>query len=153
MSSPKSGTPCEICEESQTPNYFCIDCDTTFCAQCWTEERAHARGKLNRDGIPHERLPSKEVITRLKDIFTPASDPKEQRQLHKSDAGSKWFGVTQPFDGHPVLHDYGRYSSVMRESSTGDPNRWPQLLSFVGQTAASLLHNFSLAMILLTKLI
>jgi hypothetical protein len=72
------------------------------------------------------------------EIFTPADTPKKQRKLHKTDAGSKWFGVTS--DGsEPILQDYGRYSSIMRESPTGDSPRWPQLVSFVGQTGMFLL--------------
>jgi hypothetical protein len=138
MFSSKINTACEICNEQQLPNYFCIDCDTTFCARCWSEARAHAPGKVNRDGVAHEMLPDKEVVTRLKDIFTPPNDPEQQRKLHKSDAGSKWFGVTPNADGVPALHDYGRYSSIMRESSTRHSKRWPQLVSFVGQTGKTI---------------
>jgi hypothetical protein len=79
-------------------------------------------------------LPDKEVIDRLKVIFTPANDPEQQRQLHKTDEGSKWFGVAPNAEGELILQDYGQYSSIMRESSTGYSKRWPQLVSFVGQT-------------------
>jgi hypothetical protein len=139
-----NNTACEECGERQRLN-FCVDCDTTFCAQCWSKERAHAPGKVNRDGIPHEMLPNKEVITRLKNIFTPPNDPEKQRKLHKSDAESKWFGVIKNSDDDPVLHDYGRFPAIMRESSVGHLRRWPQLVSFVGQTGTSLV------MVLVTK--
>jgi hypothetical protein len=112
---------------------FCIDCDTTFCSECWSKERAHAPGKTNRDGIPHEMVLNKDVIDRLKNIFAPPNDPEQQQKLHKSDAESKWFGATINSDDEPALHDYGRFPAIMRESSTGH-TRWPQLVSFVGQT-------------------
>jgi hypothetical protein len=137
MSSSKDDIACEVCSQTKQPNSFCIDCDSTFCAKCWSLAQAHAPGKLNRDGIPHEPLPNKEVITRLRDIFTPPNDLEQQRKLHKIDAGSKWFGVTPNTDGLPILQDYGRYSSIMLESSTGNSKRWPQLVSFVGQTGMS----------------
>lgn len=145
MSSTQGNTVCEDCGEKQLPTYFCIDCDTTFCAQCWSQARAHAPGKVNRDGIPHEMLPDREVINRLKDIFTPANDPIQQWKLHRSDAGSKWFGVIKNNENESVLHDYGRYSSILRESSTGTFQRWPQLVSFVGQTGkVTYLYNVSM---------
>ncbi|KAF8852713.1 hypothetical protein BDZ45DRAFT_807214 [Acephala macrosclerotiorum] len=137
MSSSKHQTACEECFQIQLPNSYCVDCDSTFCPKCWSHARAHAPGKLNRDGIAHEKSSNKEVIARLMNIFTPPQNPEQQRKLHKTDAGSKWFGVTPNIDGAlPLLQDYGRYSSIMRENSTGDTNRWPQLVSFVGQTGA-----------------
>jgi len=127
--------PCEECCKNETPNYFCIDCGSTFCEDCWPAVRAHAPGKVNRDGIPHEKS-NKIMVERLKEIFTPSSDPEWRRQLHETDAGTTWFGVTRNLvTGSATLHDYGRYSTIMRDSSTGDySERWPQLVSFVGQT-------------------
>ena len=125
---------CESCHQTELQNYFCIDCDSTYCEDCWIKAKAHAPGKLNRDGMPHEKI-DKQVAARLSEIFTPSSDPIQQRKLHETDAETVWFGITRNITGSPVLQDYGRYSTIMRESSTGEyEQRWPQLVSFVGQT-------------------
>ena len=135
MASSSSNDECETCNAKDLPNYFCIDCGLTYCERCWPGAAAHAPGRVNRDGIPHEMLFNKEAVDRLRVIFSPPSDPEEQRKLHETDAEAKWFGVTRNTTGPPVLHDYGRYSTIMRESSTGEySERWPQLVSFVGQT-------------------
>lgn len=127
--------PCEECCKNDAPNYFCIDCGSTYCEICWLKVRAHAPGKVNRDGIPHEKC-NKRNVERLKEIFTPASDPDDRRQLHETDAETTWFGVTRNVVTNSAsLYDYGRYCTIMRNSSTSEyPERWPQLVSFVGQT-------------------
>jgi hypothetical protein len=125
---------CEFCSQPEQLNYFCIDCDSSFCKDCWFKAKAHAPGKVNRDGMPHEMI-NRQVAARLREIFTPSSDPILQRKLHQTDAGTVWFGITRSISGSPILQDYRRYSTIMRESSTGEyEQRWPQLVSFVGQT-------------------
>jgi hypothetical protein len=128
---------CQICTRCEAPNFFCVDCGLTFCNDCWHATPAHAPGVFNRDGMPHEMI-NKHVASRLNKIFTVSNDPVRQRELHETDAETTWFGVTRNATGSPVLQDYGRYSTIMRNSHTGDyPQRWPQLVSFVGQTGNS----------------
>lgn len=134
MSSGTGDEACQFCKQHELPNYFCIDCGLTFCQSCWSSSPSHASGVVNRDGMAHEKI-NKQIAARLGKIFTPSSDPEKQRQLHEDDANTTWFGVTRNITGSPILQDYGRYSTVMRESSTGEyAARWPQLVSFVGQT-------------------
>lgn len=134
MSSGTGDEACQFCKQHELPNYFCIDCGLTFCQSCWSSSPSHASGVVNRDGMAHEKI-NKQIAARLGKIFTPSSDPEKQRQLHEDDANTTWFGVTRNMTGSPILQDYGRYSTVMRESSTGEyAARWPQLVSFVGQT-------------------
>jgi len=129
-----SGESCELCEHTERPASFCVDCGLSFCESCWSENRSHAPGIVNSHGVPHEKI-DRAVAFRLKQILTPPSDPEVQRELYENDAQTTWFGVSRDARGAPVLQDYGRYSTIMRESTVGEfSQRWPQLVSFVGQT-------------------
>jgi hypothetical protein len=126
--------PCEDCGTTTSPTSFCVDCGSNYCDDCWMKAPPHKLGKVNRDGLPHEKI-NKEVATRLKEIFTPTSDPNTQRQLHQADRDTTWFGVCRGSSGRPELQDHGRYSRLVRDSWTRKyRERWPQLVSFVGQT-------------------
>ncbi|KAF8848057.1 hypothetical protein BDZ45DRAFT_733176 [Acephala macrosclerotiorum] len=132
----KQCEPCEDCEIATPPTFFCVDCGSNYCDACWAKAPPHKQGKVNRDGLPHEKI-NKDVAARLKEIFTPTSDPKIQRRLHEEDRDTTWFGVCRGTSGHPELQDYGRYSRLIRESWNGKfRERWPQLVSFVGQTGS-----------------
>jgi hypothetical protein len=130
----KQCEPCEDCETISPQNSYCVDCDSSYCNNCWKEAKPHKRGKVNRDGMPHEKI-NKQVKERLEKIFTPTSDPNTQRRLHQEDRETTWFGVCRGVMGHPELQDHGRYTRLIRESWTSQHlERWPQLVSFVGQT-------------------
>lgn len=138
------GEPCENCDKIEFPKFACADCGLGYCEDCWDKAKVHARGRLNSNGVPHEKL-NREIADRLRSIFTPPSDPEEQRRLHNIDADTIWFGVLRNATGLPVLQDYGRYAKIMQESSNGDHiERWPQLVSFVGQTGRLRLGNFQI---------
>jgi hypothetical protein len=129
--------PCEDCETTSSPTSFCVDCGTNYCDKCWMKAPPHKNKKVNRDGVLHEKI-NKEVAARLKEIFTPTSDPYTQRRLHQEDRDTTWFGVCRGSSGRPELRDYGRYSELARGSWTNKyRERWPQLVSFVGQTGMS----------------
>ncbi|KAF4630883.1 hypothetical protein G7Y89_g7253 [Cudoniella acicularis] len=131
-----SGEACENCDKTQFTKFFCADCGLGYCEDCWSNTKVHAPGRTNSNGVPHEKL-NREVADLLRHIFTPPSDPAEQRKLHETDADTIWFGVVRNVTDLPVLQDYGRYAKIMQESSTGEyAERWPQLVSFVGQTGA-----------------
>lgn len=57
--------------------------------------------------------------------------------LHIEDKDTTWFGMVRNNQNSPVFQDYGRYSSIMADSNSGEfKNRYPQLVSFIGQTGA-----------------
>jgi hypothetical protein len=126
--------PCEDCETTTSATSFCVDCGTNYCDDCWMKAPPHKNKKVNRDGLLHEKI-NKEVVQRLTEIFTPTNDPYTQRKLHQEDRNTTWFGVCRGGSGRPELQDYGRYAELARGSWTKRyPQRWPQLVSFVGQT-------------------
>ena len=127
------GRPCCACER-HVKTWTCVQCNNeAFCDECWGKERPHKPGAVGIDGRPHEKV-DVEVVARLTRIFGDSRSPEEQEALHVSDIDTTWFGVMKGAN-QPVLHYSHRLLDIMRESQTGQyPERFPHLVSFVGQT-------------------
>ncbi|KAF2188984.1 hypothetical protein K469DRAFT_684250 [Zopfia rhizophila CBS 207.26] len=128
--------PCEACELSDIRTWNCSYCDVNLCDPCWDKQLPHKPGRTGPDGLPHEKGdPS--IVKRLKSILTPPIDPGEQQSLHMDDEDTTWFGIAKDIDNQPIFQDYGRYATIMADSTTGVYKlRYPQLVSFIGQTGA-----------------
>lgn len=85
--------------------------------------------------MPHEKA-DPEVVNRLKETFTPSHDPVIQRKLHVEDEDTTWFGIERDESDNPVFQDYSRFAELMLNSASGETTRYPQLVSFIGQTGA-----------------
>ena len=71
---------------------------------------------------------------------------EEQEILHRNDLDTAWFGIVREQGELPLFQDYGRYSTLMTNTSRrervlnyanivgGRDTRYPSLVSFVGQT-------------------
>jgi hypothetical protein len=129
------GTTCEACGRQLPDASYCESCDAVFCDACWDAQIPHRKGKKGLTGVAHEKA-NFTIAKRLENILTPTSDPIQQQKLHQDDIETAWFGVVR--DGSsakPGLHDYGRYQWLMQASFSGSfAERWPQLVSFIGQT-------------------
>ena len=113
---------------------MCLNCNCTYCDVCWDKQGPHRPGKVGIDGLPHEKT-EKPIYDRLIAIFEPPEDTEELSRLHLEDEDTTWFGIEKDAGGQPIFQDYGRYPALMAE--TKQPNggvRYPQLVSFVGQT-------------------
>ncbi len=127
---------CECCEESKTPIWNCSYCGMDFCNECWGKQAPHKPGRTGPDGLPHEKA-NPSIVKRLKDILTPPPERSEQQALHIEDEDTTWFGLARDAQNRPIFRDYGRYSTIMADSNTGEfKSRYPQLVSFIGQTGA-----------------
>ncbi|KAK4504134.1 hypothetical protein PRZ48_005049 [Zasmidium cellare] len=134
--------PSEECEDDrcsgpELPIWHCVDCDSSYCSDCWGRQGPHKPRKKGRDGVPHEKT-SPHVVRRLKGILHPTRNPKEIQKLHEEDGTTKWFGVSKDHAGRPVFEDYGRYATLMSSISPIESmgNRYPQVVSFIGVTNA-----------------
>ena len=72
----------------------------------------------------------------------PTITDAEREELHQVDEDTTWFGISREDAGFPLFQDYGRYANLMMSSSHGSvagrrDNRFPSLVSFVGETGAS----------------
>lgn len=113
---------------------LCLSCGSTYCETCWEKQGPHQRGKVGIDGLPHEKT-DRNIYERLKAILDPPEDVSELSRLHQKDEATTWFGIEKDQFGQPIFQDYGRYAALMAD--TKQPNagmRYPQLVSFVGQT-------------------
>ncbi|KAK5360276.1 hypothetical protein LTS13_010366 [Exophiala xenobiotica] len=135
-------TSISLCEGigCRTPNdvqrSLCLSCGSTYCDVCWFKQGPHQPGKVGIDGLPHKKT-DKTVYERLKNILQPPSDAQELTQLHIEDEDTTWFGIEKDVGGQPIFQDHGRYAALMAETKQpGTSVRYPQLVSFVGQTGA-----------------
>lgn len=130
--------------------WYCVDCSSSFCEECWALQTAHQDGKVARDKIPHEKT-NKQQAKRLEEILHPTSNEAEIRDLHEHDEDSIWIGKhrhrsfilrcsqllgwSKDNDNRPVLEDYGVYTRLMANTPTETFTKHPQLVSFIGQTS------------------
>jgi hypothetical protein len=120
---------CDTCEISQQNYSFCVRCDTKFCDECWAEQPAHRRQPLSAN---HERM-DYTIVAELKKVLEPPESGGEiQKSMHDNDKHTAWFGVSP---GNTHFWDSGRYNTIMAETlSERDRERYPQLVSFIGET-------------------
>lgn len=119
---------------ASTPKSFCLNCSSIYCEPCWDKQGPHQPGKTGPDGLPHERT-DKEIYERLKRILDPPESVSELSRLHQEDESTTWFGIEKDLNGPPIFQDHGRFAALMAD--TKQPNagvRYPQLVSFVGET-------------------
>ncbi|KAF1996801.1 hypothetical protein P154DRAFT_565860 [Amniculicola lignicola CBS 123094] len=127
---------CESCELHKSPIWNCAYCGMNFCDPCWVVQGPHKAGRTGPDGLPHEKA-NPAIVRRLKDILTPPKDLGGQATLHVEDEDTTWFGIARDSQQRPIFQDYGRYSAIMVDSNSGQYKvRYPQLVSFIGQTGA-----------------
>ncbi|VTO87220.1 unnamed protein product [Fusarium graminearum] len=125
--------PCCVCN-GPCKAWKCVQCDDFFCNDCWPKERPHRPGKVGIDGREHEKV-DEDIVHRLQQIFGQPT-AEEQHRRHTNDINTTWFGVTKEH-GQPYLHYSNRLVDILRESQVGAfAERFPQLVSFVGQTGA-----------------
>lgn len=85
---------CEVptCQYPGSRVWYCDDCGgSKICEGCWDSQIAHAKGRVGRDGEPHEQA-DPVVVEVYKKILEPPTDATELALLHLADAGSLWFG-------------------------------------------------------------
>lgn len=132
---PLPARPCEGCKCANLKTFFCVNCDSSFCDECWQKERPHQKGKLGPDGLPHEKA-DPVVVNRLKETFAPSDNPVIQNKLHLEDEDTTWFGIARDEYDIPTFQDHGRFAELMINSAGNDCVRYPQLVSFIGQAGA-----------------
>ncbi|KAK4169827.1 hypothetical protein QBC43DRAFT_225424 [Cladorrhinum sp. PSN259] len=128
--------PCCICETEDT-TWICTQCaGDAFCDGCWAQQRPHRPRAPVVAGVgPHVKV-EPEVFDRLERVFDQNLTDEYQQLLHQRDIDTTWFGIEKDGD-EPRLHHHNRLIDIMRDSHTGEfHERFPHLVSFVGQTGA-----------------
>ncbi|KAK1658449.1 hypothetical protein BDP55DRAFT_758767 [Colletotrichum godetiae] len=99
-----------------------------------SEWELHRPGAVGLDGRPHERS-NPQVVQRLREILEPTRSTTEHELEFQSDEDTTWFAAGRDSTNQPILQDYGRFATLMSDNQTPDNgNRYPQLVSFIGQT-------------------
>jgi len=127
--------PCQTCKATDKTTFSCIQCNNlSFCDECWSKWILHADGAVGWDSRPHEKS-NPQVVQRLRQILEPSRTEGEHENELLGDEDTTWFGVGRDSTNQPVFQDHGRFATLMSESQTRDVGqRWPQLVSFIGQT-------------------
>ncbi|KAK2606241.1 hypothetical protein QQS21_003289 [Conoideocrella luteorostrata] len=128
--------PCHECRV-HTKTFICIQCNNLpFCDTCWSTWVLHADGATGWGGRPHEKS-DPHVITRLRGILEPTTSNVDHEKSLELDDDTTWFGVVRDLSQQQVFQDYGRFAALMSESQSEETqDRFPQLVSFIGQTGA-----------------
>lgn len=131
--------PCEhdSCPDNSRLTFYCVNCDCSYCDTCWDKQRPHKPNKRGSDGHAHEKI-DRLVVERYRNIFEPSASIDEQDAMYKDDEDTTWFGISRNRAGDSIFEDYERYATLMTESLSSTPGiRYPQLVSFIGQTGKS----------------
>jgi hypothetical protein len=126
---------CHTCKATDKITYSCIQCNNlSFCNECWSLWILHVDGAVGWDGRPHEKS-NAEVVQRLRQILEPTRTENDHEHELQNDDDTTWFGVGRDSNNQSVFQDYGRFATLMSESQTPElGSRYPQLVSFIGQT-------------------
>ncbi|OTA56311.1 FabD/lysophospholipase-like protein [Hypoxylon sp. EC38] len=128
---------CQTCSTASVKIFTCIQCNSlAFCDPCWSKWVLHVPGAVGWGGKPHEKA-DLVVIQRLRQIFEPLRTETDHEVELARDQETTWFGFGRDSSGHPIFQDYGRLAAIMSESHVvGTTDRYPQLVSFIGETGA-----------------
>lgn len=126
---------CRICKVEGKRVFMCIQCcEFRFCDDCWSLQAVHEPGLVGWGGQPHEKS-DPNVVKTLQEILERKWQPVEHESELIADYDTTWFGVGRGNDNQPVFQDHGRFATLMGENSTDDSgSRYPQLVTFIGQT-------------------
>ncbi|KAK8015171.1 hypothetical protein PG990_008467 [Apiospora arundinis] len=134
-----SNDTCTTCQSPGKHHWICVQCsDFAFCDSCWSRWPLHQPGRVGYDGKPHEKA-NAQVVNRLRNILQPQWTPEAHEEQLQQDDDTTWFGIDRDSSNKPIFQDYGRFATLMGESKTlglNDGVRYPQLVSFIGQTGA-----------------
>ena len=124
---------------------FCTGCHYHLCENCWEGHPPHRPelGLQGAEGVPHEKVDPK-IVDALQQCMAEPKDDADQHEQHQNDDDTTWFGLERDLtEGEPVLAEYKRYSSLMMQySSIESQDRYPALVSFIGQTGTRSLYNW-----------
>jgi hypothetical protein len=123
---------CDKCRRKGQNRSYCNSCGIVYCLSCWDQQFVHS-GVAG--ATVHERTDIR-IYEILRASLRPDRTESEQKELHRRDESTTWFGVAR--EGgieESTFKDYGRFWNMMKESSRrGVRNVYPGLVSFVGHT-------------------
>ncbi|KAK4225116.1 hypothetical protein QBC38DRAFT_270522 [Podospora fimiseda] len=127
---------CQTCKATGIL-FSCIQCNNfSFCDECWPKWVLHLPGSVGWDSRPHEKS-NAAVVQRLRQILEPSRTDIEHESELQNDDDTTWFGIGRDGLGQSVFEDHGRFASLMSESYNREMDtRYPQLVSYIGQTGA-----------------
>lgn len=134
-----------LCQKDGFSVSYCNVCNESFCGGCWNSQITHQKNRLAPGAVPHEKT-DHNIAKTIQTVLEVKTTDEEQAVLHQNDQDTTWFGITRHDGELPIFQDYGRYATLMTNTSRsersrdfmgvmdGRDTRYPSLVSFVGQT-------------------
>lgn len=145
---------CSQCKSTTEPTSTCIQCNNlSFCDGCWPKWILHGRGSVGYDGKPHEKS-NPHVVQQVRGILEPQNAERTLEEQLQQDEHTTWFGIERHQPEQVTLEDYGRFATLMSESKfegENDGDRFPQLVSFIGQCGNDILESVRKTAIILNS--
>ncbi|KAF2399012.1 hypothetical protein EJ06DRAFT_479226 [Trichodelitschia bisporula] len=119
------------CKPGDSPVSYCPNCNLRLCDVCWDRQQAHR--KKSRGPQVHEK-----ENPLLHDRFHKILHASSDDNAHILDERTKWLGMYH-LNGSdtPVLEEFDAYTDIVtRNIKANSPEKYPQLVSFVGETGA-----------------
>ncbi|EMR64244.1 patatin-like serine protein [Eutypa lata UCREL1] len=128
--------PCQTCGTTKGKTFTCIQCNSlAFCETCWPRWILHVPGATGWGGKPHEKA-DPIVVQRLRQILEPNRTEADHQAELIEDEDTTWFGFGRDASGNPIFEDHGRFAVIMGECHNTATERYPQLVSFIGETGS-----------------
>ncbi|KAL8723905.1 MAG: hypothetical protein Q9181_007090 [Wetmoreana brouardii] len=119
--------------------FLSIDADAQLVEKLREQQEHHEPARLQTSFLIAQKI--------KRALESNVTNEDEVKLLHQKDEDRTWFGILREDSGFPSFQDYGRYASLMAESSRSPvsqsdqwngtrDSRYPSLVSFVGQTGA-----------------
>ncbi|OWY57034.1 zinc ion binding protein [Alternaria alternata] len=105
---------CDDKNDRQRQLFFCSDCKS--CLQLKYKEYLQC--------------------ARLEKILMMPATELDLEELHSQDRNTTWFGIDRFQDDGPFLQDFDTFKQLIKDSPNPDQIRYPQLVSFIGETSA-----------------
>lgn len=123
---------CEKCRKKGRNRSYCNSCGIVYCQSCWDQQFLHA---AVTSATVHERTDIR-VHEILRASLRPDRTESEQKELHRRDESTTWFGVAREGEvEESTFKDHGRFWNMLKKSSKrGVRNIYPGLVSFLGDT-------------------
>lgn len=126
---------CDKCRRKGQNRSYCPSCRVIYCPTCWDQQFPHT---VVAGSNFHERTDVR-VHEILAASLRPDRSESRQKELHRLDESTTWFGVAREGDEGSTFEDHGRFWNIMKETSRKRVrNVYPGLVSFVGNTGANL---------------
>lgn len=134
---------CDVCaleEPILSDLSWCSVCEMVMCGDCWDKQAVHIMNRKSSRVRAQKQAPqaheksSLGVADLIDSIFN--GDKEDVDLGHETNMNTKWFGVMTDPNGGAEICNFDHFRALIYGSPDDNINRFPSLISFVGETGA-----------------